>query len=350
LVEKHLTRRVTINDVARLAGVSPMTVSRVVNGSNRVTSATRDRVEEAMRSLGYIPNRAARSLVVNKLDVLALVIPDISNPFFPRLARGAEAAAREAGYTVILGNTDEDFEQELAYLRAICALRVDGVLLAPAGARSILSLELLRRLAIPVVLIDREITGVQADVIRGESRQSARALTEHLIRQHAHQSVGLITGPEDVSTAQERERGYLDALTSLGLPIVPSLINRTEYNREAGRRAAINMLAQRRAPSALVTGNNFQAFGVIDAARELGRRVPEELAVVTFDDVEIVAEEPFFTCAAQPAEDMGRVGVERLIGRLKGDESPPSETVLQTVVHIRRSCGCELSRAFLPSA
>src|ERR1700724_662720 len=129
------SRIVTIADVARRAAVSPMTVSRVVNGSVRVRAATRRRVQSAMRELAYIPNRAARSLVVNKLGVLALVIPDICNPFFPLLARGAEAAARDAGYTVILGNTDEEFEEEDAYLRAVSALRVDGVLLVPCGHR-----------------------------------------------------------------------------------------------------------------------------------------------------------------------------------------------------------------------
>src|SRR5690349_5638031 len=134
-----------------------MTVSRVVNNSGRVQPATRERVEQAMRELGYIPNLAARSLVVNKLGVIALVIPDVSNPFFPVLARGAEAAAREAGYTVILGNTDEDFEEELAYIKALCSLRVDGALVAPCGARSKPNLELLNRHGIPLVLIDRQV-------------------------------------------------------------------------------------------------------------------------------------------------------------------------------------------------
>ena len=316
-----------------------MTVSRVVNGSGRVLDSTRARVEQSMRDLAYIPNRAARSLVVNRLDVLALVIPDISNPFFPRLARGAEAAAREAGYTVILGNTDEDFDEELAYLRTVCALRVDGVMLAPSGARSVASLELLVRRNIPVVLIDRSVEGIRSDVIRGESRTPARLLTQHLV-QHGHQRIGLITGPADVSTAQERERGYGDALLAAGHAVDPRIIHRTAYTREAGSRAALDLLSASHRPTAVVTGNNFQGFGVLDAARQLGLRVPEDLAVVTFDDVEIVADEPFFTCAAQPAEAMGRAAVQRLILRIHGDESPPDELVLPTEVRIRHSCGC----------
>jgi LacI family transcriptional regulator len=316
-----------------------MTVSRVVNTSGRVQPATRERVEQAMRELGYIPNRAARSLVVNKLGVLALVIPDISNPFFPVLARGAEAAAREAGYTVILGNTDEDFEEELAYIRAICSLRVDGALVAPCGERSRSNLELLNRHGVPLVLIDREVKGVPADVVRGESRKPAQELTEHLLG-HGHQRIGLITGPADVSTARERERGYRDAIRRAGRRVEPKHVYRTAYTREAARYAAEALLAQRERPTAVVTGNNFQAFGVLDAARALGCRVPEDLAVVTFDDVEIVADAPFFTCAAQPADAMGRAAVEQLLARLTGDESRLCKRVLHTEVRIRRSCGC----------
>jgi LacI family transcriptional regulator len=315
-----------------------MTVSRVVNGSDRVRAATRRRVERAMRDLGYIPNRAARSLVVNKLGVLALVIPDISNPFFPLLARGAEAAARAAGYTVILGNSDEEFEREDAYLRAVCALRVDGVLLAPSGHRSRESLDLLARRRIPVVLIDRDVDGVPNDVVRGESRRSARVLTEHLI-QHGHRRIGLISGPLDVSTARERERGFRDALHDHELE-ARSLVRHGPYTREGGCRAGLSLLAGTERPSAVVTANNFLAFGLLDAARELSIRVPDDLAIVTFDDVEIVTDSPFFTCAAQPAEAMGRTAVERLIARLGGDESPVRETVLHTDVLIRRSCGC----------
>ena len=316
-----------------------MTVSRVVNGSERVRPTTRRRVERAMRELAYIPNRAARSLVVNKLGVLALVIPDISNPFFPLLARGAEAAARAAGYTVVLGNSDEEFERENAYLRAVCALRVDGVLLAPSGHRSRESLDLLARQRIPVVLIDRDVEGVPNDVVRGESRRSARVLTEHLI-QHGHQRIGLISGPIDISTARERERGFRDALHDGELEVSRSLVRHAPYTRAGGCHAGLSLLSGTERPTAVVTANNFLAFGLLDAARQLGVRVPDELAIVTFDDVEIVTDSPFFTCAAQPAEAMGRTAVERLIARLGGDESPVCETVLHTDVLIRRSCGC----------
>jgi LacI family transcriptional regulator len=318
-----------------------MTVSRVVNNSGWVRASTRQRVEQALRDLGYIPNRAARSLVSNKLGVLALVIPDISNPFFPLLARGAEGAARAAGYTVILGNTDEEYDEEDAYLRTVCALRVEGVLLTPSGPRSRESLELLTRQRIPVVLIDRDVDGMSNDVVRGESRRSAALLTRHLL-DHGHTRVGLITGPAGISTARERERGYRDALLERSIAVDRQLAFNAPYTRAGGHAAGMRLLSHGDGirPTAVVTANNFLAFGLIDAARELGLRVPEDLAIVTFDDVEIVTDSPFFTCAAQPAEAMGRVAVERLIDRLRGDESPVREIVLHTDVRIRRSCGC----------
>jgi LacI family transcriptional regulator len=292
-----------------------------------------------MRDLGYIPNRAARSLVVNKLGVLALAIPDISNPFFPLLARGAEAAARASGYTVILGNTDEQYEEEDAYLRTVCALRVDGVLLAPSGRRSRESLELLARQHIPVVLIDRDVDGIANDIVRGESRRSSILLTEHLIR-HGHRRIGLITGPADVSTARERERGFREAMHEHNFEVPPEFVHNAAYTRDGGYRAGVSLLGLAERPSAIVTANNFLGFGLLDAAREAGIRVPEDLAIVTFDDVEVVTDSPFFTCAAQPAEAMGRTAVEQLIARLGGDESPVRETVLHTELRIRRSCGC----------
>jgi LacI family transcriptional regulator len=217
---------------------------------------------------------------------------------------------------------------------------VDGVLLAPSGQRSRQSLELLARQHIPVVLIDRDVDGIANDIVRGESRRSSTLLTEHLIG-HGHRRIGLITGPADVSTARERERGFRDAMQDRDLEVPRELVRNAPYTREGGYRAGASLLALPERPTAIVTANNFLGFGLLDAARQAGIRVPDDLASVTFDDVEIVTDSPFFTCAAQPAEAMGRTAVERLIARLAGDESPVRETVLHSELRIRRSCGCE---------
>jgi LacI family transcriptional regulator len=331
-------RKITIVDVARHAGVSTMTVSRVVNGSDLVSAATRHRVERAMRELAYIPNRAARSLVVNKLGVLALMIPDISNPFFPLLVRGAEAAAREAGYTIVLGNSDEQFDKEDAYLRAVCALRVDGVVLAPSGMRSRHSLEMLLRQRIPFVLVDRSVDGVASDVVRGESRRACAALTEHLHAGHGHVRIGMISGPADVSTARDRELGYLDALEASGLPVDPSLVRHTAYTRQGGHVEALALLGKAKRPTAVVTANNFLAFGVIDAARELGLRVPEDLAVVGYNDIEVAAYLGLTTVHV-PMRELGRRGVELLLRAVEQPETAPERVRLPAELVVRRDRG-----------
>jgi len=316
-----------------------MTVSRVVNNSDLVNDTTRERVRRAMRDLAYIPNRAARSLVVNKLGVLALVIPDISNPFFPPMVRGAEAAASAAGFTIVLGSSDEDFDKEAAHVRAVCSLGVDGVLVVPSGNRSLENLELLRRHHVPFVLVDREVDGSSSDVVRGESRRAAGQLTEHLVW-HGHRHIAMITGPLDVYTGYERELGYREALERLGLGTAPGLVRRTAFSRAGGHRAAVALLSIPERPSGIVAANNFLGVGTLDAARDLGLRVPEDLAVVSFDDVETIAERPFLTCAAQPAEAIGRAAVERLIARLAGDVSPAHQLVFDVALRIRSSCGC----------
>ncbi len=331
-------RRVTIADVARRARVSPMTVSRVVNGSDHVSDQTRRRVERAMVNLGYIPNRVARGLVVNKLGVLALVIPDLSNPFFTKVARGVEARANLAGYTVILGNSDEDAHREEAYLRAVSSLQVDGVILASSGRGSGASLAWPLRRGIPVVLLDREVDGFEGDFVHGESRRASRLLVEHLI-EHGHHRIAMVSGPLEASTARDREHGYRAALGHHGLRFDPALLRRAPYTRAGGYREALALLAREDRPSAVFAANNFLAFGVMDAAREQGLRVPQDLAVVTFDDVEIAADEPFLTCADQPAEALGQAAIGLLLDRLDGDHSPPRTVMLETELRIRRSCG-----------
>jgi len=189
------------------------------------------------------------------------------------------------------------------------------------------------------VLIDRSVDGVASDVVHGESRAAAYLLTKHLL-DHGHRDIAMLSGPVDVTTARHREEGYRDALASRGIAVAPAHVRHATYTRGGGYRETLALLAAPDAPTALVTANNFLAFGALDATRERHLRVPEDLAIVSFDDVEIVAEQPFLTCAAQPAEALGRTALERLIARLEGDESPPREIVLDTEIRIRRSCGC----------
>jgi LacI family transcriptional regulator len=339
--------RATLSDVARRAGVSSMIVSRVLNTPGLVRAPTRARIEQAMRELGYVPNRAARSLVVNRLGVLALLIPDVSNPFFPLLVRGVEQAAGAAGFTVLLGNSDEDYDKERVYLMAVASLRVDGVLVVAAGSRSRESLELLTALGIPFVLIGREVDGVTSDLVRGDSRQAARLVVEHLIA-HGHRRLGIISGPPDNSTARDRERGYRDALAASGLAVDPPLVSHTTYTRQAGYAAGLELLARTDRPTAVFTANNLVGSGLLAAARELGLAVPRDLAVASFDNVEVGLEHPFLTSAVQPAEVIGRTAARLLLDRLNGDDSPHREVVLASEVRIPSSCGCSSMAPIVP--
>src|SRR5438552_10925529 len=208
--------KVTIHDVARHAGVSAMTVSRVVNERPRVSVDTRKRVQASIAELGYVPNRLARGLIQRKTGAFGVIVPDVANPFFTLLVRGVERVAGRAAFHVILCDTQGDLERERGYLEDMVAFQVDGVLIAPVGDRSRPQLRLLTRNNVPFVLIDRSITGFDCDLVQGDSIAGANQLVKHLI-ELGHRRIGMVTEGLDVSTARDRLQGYRDALVSSGL-------------------------------------------------------------------------------------------------------------------------------------
>ena len=338
---------VTIQDVAARAGVSAMTVSRVINNRASVASATRQRVEQAIDDLGYVPNALARGLLQGRTRTVALIVGDISNPFFTQVARGVEDVAQRNGYAVILGNSDESTDKERMYVNAMLSNRIDGLILAPAGSESRKTLDFLDRRGTKVVLIDRDVEGVKTDTVVGDSAGGARMLGEHLIRL-GHRRIALVTGPLEISTARERLRGYEEALRTRGIELERSLVVESDYKRQGGRQAAHALLALplEQRPTAVLAGNNFLAVGVIEALREAGRSVPEEIAVVCFDDLELSsALNPFLTVAAQPARTFGTIAAQFLLERIDGLESlPRRKVVLPPELIVRVSCGSQLAR------
>src|SRR5438477_4299969 len=215
--------RVTIRDVAERAGVSPMTVSRVINDSPRVHDGTRRRVEAAIAELGYVPNRLARGLIRRTTGALGLIVPDVANPFFTLVVRGAEEVAWRAGYHVILCNTQADIERERGYIEDMLSFQVEGLLLAPVGERSRPNLRVLRKNNVPFVLIDRTVTGYDGDLVQGDSVSGARQLVSHLV-DHGHRRIGMVTESADVSTARDRLEGYKQALAAAGIEFHPELV------------------------------------------------------------------------------------------------------------------------------
>src|SRR6266851_9215228 len=215
--------RVTIREVAASAGVSAMTVSRVINESPRVSDETRRRVEAAIAELGYVPNRLASGLIRKKTGALGVIVPDVANPFFTLVVRGAEEVAWRAGYHVILCTTQGDLERERGYLEDMLAFHVDGLLIAPVGERSQPNLRALKRNHVPFVLIDRTISGYDGDLVQGDSVAGARRLVEHLIGL-GHLRIGMVTETSEVSTARDRLSGYRQALEEAGIEFRPELV------------------------------------------------------------------------------------------------------------------------------
>src|SRR5829696_629119 len=334
----------TIRDVARRAGVSPMTVSRVVNGSGRVRPETRHRVKEAISALGYVPNNLARGLTRQKTGALALIVPDFADPFFTLILRGAEAVARRAGYRVILCNTDGDVEREGAYLEDMVAHRVEGVLIAPVGDQSRHNLRRLGPHPPPFVLVDRSIPGIESDLVQGDSVGGARVLVYHLLGL-GHRRIAHITESQEVSTARDRLRGYTEALAAADIPIDSDFVKiAPAANARGGYEAAQRLLDCNPRPSAIFAVNNLTAVGAVIAIRERGLVIPGDMAVVCFDDIELAALlYPFLTVMAQPAETFGTLAVQLLLDRISGRATERRRrVVLPADLIVRASCGAEL--------
>jgi LacI family transcriptional regulator len=331
----------TIRDVAKLAGVAPITVSRVVNNSGYVSDETRARVEQAIEELGYIPNMLGPSLRFKQTNTLALLLTDITNPFWTTVARGAEDAANESQYNLILCNTDESEEKQEQYTQMLLRRQTDGILLVPASSTP-QAVELLQRQNVPVIL-DRSLPGVEVDEVRSDSEAGAYQAARHLIEmKHCH--IALLTGPEYVSTAKDRAEGFRRALNEFQLDCPPEFVQWGKFTRESGYEATKRLLQFDPRPTALVAGNNFIAIGAMAALNEAGCRVPEDMAIVAFDDLPAALTiEPFFTVVVQPAYEMGYQATQLLISRLTGDHEDHEEGCIKIILEpeliIRRSTG-----------
>lgn len=335
----------TISDVARRAGVSPVTVSRVINDLGNVSPATRERVGLAIQELGYVPSGVAQSLRSKRTRSLALLVPDIQNNFWTTVARGVEDAAQSKGYSVFLCNTDENPTKQRRYLDVVISQRVDGVIIAPYDSDAA-NLTPLRNRDIATVIIDRRIDGWDTDTVNSDSISGARALTQHLISL-GHRRIAVITGPATTTTAADRVTGYRMALAEAGLMIPDErLIKYGEFRSSVGERLTHEVFDAGLAPTAIFAANNVIAIGVIAALEKRGLRVPHDIALVCFDDLPNTSLLfPFFTVAAQPVYEVGINAAQLLFSRLES-EAPlrPRHVVLPTRLIIRHSCGSKLQR------
>lgn len=327
----------TISDVAKRAGVSTMTVSRVINNSGYTSQETQQRVEKAIAELGYVPNALARSLRFKQTKTIALILTDITNPFFTTLARGVEDAASENGFSVIYCNTDESPQEEAEYLYALLQKQVDGMLLVPARS-SKESVIYLRERKEPVVVLDRRIMDLNVDTVRCDSEEGAYLLTRHLL-DIGHRRIAVLSGPAEASTAIDRVAGYRRAVEQAGLEVDPQMICYGQFIQESGYQMVQKVLSISPRPTAIFAANNFISIGAYHALRDAGLHIPEDISLVTFDDLPAsLVLEPFLTVVDQPAYDMGYKGTELLLARLAGEgPAEQQEIILPVRIIIRKS-------------
>ncbi len=314
-----------------------MTVSRVINNSGYVSDATRAKVESAIAELGYVPNMLGPSLRFNQTNTLALVITDITNPFWTTVARGVEDAANADNYSVILCNTDESPEKQDQYLHMLLRRRIDGVLFVPTDS-SVEAVQLIQKQKIEVVVLDREVPGAEVDVVRGDSFMGAYQLTAHLI-ELGHEHIAIISGPRHVFTSNERVAGFQQALRDAGLDHNLNNIYWGAFSQEVGCAMTEKALQARPRPTAFLAVNNFIANGALYSLSQANLRVPEDVSLVSFDDIPITINPyPFLTVAAQPAYEMGYQATRLLLARILGEGPDQFQTVvLPTTLSVRQS-------------
>lgn len=320
----------TIYEVARLAGVSPATVSRVFNGTS-VSDEKAKLVRDAAVQLAYTPNRTARTLRRQHSEVIALIIPDIENPFFTSLARGVEDAARAAGYSVVLCNSDEDVTKEAQYIDIAVLENMAGVIIAAASDDSDLHPLLSRSRA--VVAVDRGPHGLEIDAVMVDNRAGGAAATAALVA-HGFTRIGCITGPSDVETAQHRADGWRDALRTGGLEVDEALLAHANYRVDGGRAAMQQLLTLADPPDAVFAANNLMSVGALQVLYAAGLTT-ESFGFAAFGDLPFAALAPAgMTVVHVPARAMGKTAATMLLGRIAGDDGPPRTVVLRNEVSV----------------
>ena len=328
----------TITDVAREARVSASTVSHVINETRYVSDEVKQRVHAAMEALNYQPNVIARSLRTRETLTVGVVVSDVTNPFFTSIVRAIEDEVLKQGYSIILCDTDEKPEREQAYLRLLMGRRVDGLIVAPSSGNA----DLLRSAiesGLPVVLLDRSVPGLAADVVLSDNESGAFDAVSYLIG-IGHRRIGIIAGRLEVSTGADRMAGYVRAIRTHGIPADESLIEVAKFKRDIAYDKTMKMLNRAEPPTALFVCNNVMTAGTMAALKAAGKKVPEDISVIGFDDSEWAAlMDPPLTVVAQPIVELGTRAAQTLMRRIsRGRVKTPRAVVLKPELILRDSC------------
>jgi LacI family transcriptional regulator len=328
----------SIYDIAKQAGVSAATVSRVINNERYVSLKTQEKVQRVLQDTGFIPNANASSLTKKRTNTFAVVVPDLTNPFFTEIIHGIEGQAAARKIAVIVSNTDENIDKERKALRFLTERRVDALIIASAARSGDHIISCLGE-DTPIVLLDRQPQGLKADLVRSDDHRGAEILVDYLVGL-GHRKIGFIAGKRGISTTKLRLDGYRLALEKYGLECQAELIAQGDFKKEGGREGMLALLALPNPPTSVIASNNLEAIGALSAIREMGLRVPEDLSLVCFDDIELASlVYPFLTVVAQPVRTMGAVAAQLALERLDGKAEQPREVVMQMTLLERRSAG-----------
>jgi len=337
-----------IYDVARRARVSAATVSAVLNDSAFVSAGLKTRVESAVAALRYRPNLLARGLAKQRTQTMGMIVPDIANPFFPEVVRGAEDVAHANGYTLVIASSDNDLKKEEAYLRLFLAKRVDGVVLtkAPGPMPSDIQREL-ETGDLPVVLLARSVRGFKTDVVELDDFDAAHEGVTHLLRL-GYTRVGFIGGLRGASTSRRRFDGYRAALRDARRKFDATLVADGDFRVESGYRAGLTLLKHR--PDAVFIANYLMSVGFIAALQQYRLQCPDDVAIVTCDDhAWMDAFSPRLTTVDLAKRELGAAAVQLLVGRIGKPAQRPRTVRLKSALRVRESCGCALHRPVPPS-
>lgn len=327
-----------MKDIAKIARVSLGTVSNVINNSARVSEPLRKRVLEAVQAGGYQPSQLARGLRRDKTNVIGMIIPDITNPFFPGVVRGAEDVAFSNGYRLILCNTDNDHSKELVHLKELRTYLPAGLIVIPSDFSDLTAqTESYQRSGTGVVCVDRLPRNWAGDSVTANNEEGSLEATRHLI-QMGHKKLAMIAGPQHLTNAKDRLNGFKRAIREAKIRVSPEYIQETTFDKQGGYIKTLLLLRLIPRPTAIFAGNDMIALGALRAIREAGLRCPEDISLFGFDDLDLAeVTHPALSSVSQSGYQLGTTAAHILIQRLHGDKSPSKHIILKTSLSLRDS-------------
>lgn len=328
-------RPVNMQHIAKVAGVSIGTVSHVINGKVAVSASLRERVLEAIRLLEYQPSQMARGLRRNTTDMIGMIIPDITNPFFPAVVRGAEDIAYTGSFRLLLCNSDNNASKEAAYFNELRTFRPAGVIVIPSVGTTLMTQ--LRADDPPLVFVDRCPSGWKGDVVITANESGAEKATQYLIEM-GHRRLAMISGPSEFSSARERMEGFRKVIREANIMLPMEYLQEGEFTRRSGFVCMQKLLEMNPRPTAVFVANDLMAAGALQAIREAGLTCPQDVSLFGFDDLEFSSlTDPPLNTINQPGYQMGSTAAQLLLERIKDAARPQQTVVLETKLEIRES-------------